>query len=240
LSSADEELAEAKQPEQDRAQPDSDRAFLERPGRGWLGAGFLLVCATVGCQLGTRSRPRVCGSRGLVAHHAGELDTDSTSEPTERSAVETLGAAVSDDASELIEEMFVQLAGGVTSADGTLSLDRIAASTLFFSDRPERVVGHMTTKQFLDQWGEGPDSFAADPPNAVLSFADASGEMEDAVVTLRSPSLEGDSLRYSIEVLDGTVPQAAGACTLFIDPLGRPLSPVSVAGRRRRVRRRGR
>ena len=171
---------------------------------------------------------------------AGELDTDSTSEPTARSAVETVGAAVSNDASELIEEMFVQLAGGVTSTDGTLSLDRIAASTLFFSDRPERVVGHMTTKQFLDQWGEGPDSFEADPPNAVLSFADASGEMEDAVVTLRSPSLEGDSLRYSIEVLDGTVPQAAGACTLFIDPLGRPLSPVSVAGRRRRVRRRGR
>ena len=198
------------------------------------------MCATVGRQLGTRLPPRVCGSRGLVAHHAGELDTDSTSEPTERSAVETLGAAVSDDASKLIEEMFVQLAGGVTSTDGTLSLDRIAASTLFFSDRPERVVGHMTTKQFLDQWGEGPDSFEADPPNAVLSFADASGEMEDAVVILRSPSLEGDSLRYSIEVLDGTVPQAAGACTLFIDPLGRPLSPVSVAGRRRRVRRRGR
>lgn len=198
------------------------------------------MCATVGRQLGAWSPPRVCGSCGRVAHHAGELDTDSTSEPTERSAVETVEAAVSVDASELIEEMFVQLAGGVTSTDGTLSLDRIAASTLFFSDRPERVVGHMTTKQFLDQWGEGPDSFEADPPNAVLSFADASGEMEDAVVILRSPSLEGDSLRYSIEVLDGTVPQAAGACTLFIDPLGRPLSPVSVAGRRRRVRRRGR
>ena len=198
------------------------------------------MCATVGRQLGAWSPPRVCGSRGRVAHHAGELDTDSTSEPTERSAVETVEAAVSVDASELIEEMFVQLAGGVTSSDDTLSLDRIAASTLFFSDRPERVVGHMTTKQFLDQWGEGPDSFEADPPNAVLSFADASGEMEDAVVILRSPSLEGDSLRYSIEVLDGTVPQAAGACTLFIDPLGRPLSPVSVAGRRRRVRRRGR
>jgi len=198
------------------------------------------MCATVGRQLGAWSPPRVCGSRGRVAHHAGELDTDSTSEPTERSAVETVEAAVSVDASELIEEMFVQLAGGVTSTDGTLSLDRIAASTLFFSDRPERVVGHMTTKQFLDQWGEGPDSFEADPPNAVLSFADASGEMEDAVVILRSPSLEGNSLRYSIEVLDGTVPQAAGACTLFIDPLGRPLSPVSVAGRRRRVRRRGR
>jgi len=101
------------------------------------------MCATVGRQLGAWSPPRVCGPRGRVAHHAGELDTDSTSEPTERSAVETVEAAVSVDASELIEEMFVQLAGGVTSTDGTLSLDRIAASTLFFSDRPERVVGQV-------------------------------------------------------------------------------------------------
>jgi hypothetical protein len=147
-------------------------------------------------------------------------------------------AAVSDNAPELVEEMFVQLAGGVTSQDGTMSLGRVSPSTLYFSDRPERVVGHMTTEQFVGEWSEGPDSFLADPPNAVLSFADASGEMEDAVVILRAPSLEGDSLRYSIDVLEGTVPQSAGPCTLFIDPLGRPLSPVSVAGMRRRERRR--
>lgn len=145
---------------------------------------------------------------------------------------------MSDNAPELVEEMFVQLAGGVTRQDGTLSLNRVAPSTLYFSDRPERIVGHMTTEQFVGDWGEGPDNFQADPPNAVLSFADASGEMEDAVVVLRSPSLEGDSLRYSIEILDGTVPQSAGPCTLFIDPLGRPLSPVSVAGMRRREFRR--
>ena len=143
-----------------------------------------------------------------------------------------------DNAPVLVEEMFVQLAGGVTTQDGTMRLDHVAPSTLYFSDRPERVVGHMTTEQFVDQWGEGPDSFLADPPNAVLSFADTTGEMEDAVVILRSPSLEGDSLRYSIDVLEGTVPQAAGPCTLFIDPLGRPLSPVSVGGMRRRERRR--
>ena len=145
---------------------------------------------------------------------------------------------MSDNAPELVEEMFVQLAGGVTRQDGAMSLDCVAPSTLYFSDRPERVVGHMTTEQFVGEWSEGPDSFQADPPNAVLSFADASGEMEDAVVILRSPLLEGDSLRYSIDVLEGTVPQSAGPCTLFIDPLGRPLSPVSVGGMRRRERRR--
>jgi hypothetical protein len=147
---------------------------------------------------------------------------------------------VSDKAPELIEEMFVQLAGGVSSDKDTLLLDRIAPSTLYFSDRPERVVGHMTTEQFVAEWAEGPDSFQSDPPNAVLSFADASGTLEDAVVVLRSPSLDGGVLRYRIEVLDGAVPQSAGPCTLFIDPLGRPLSPVSVAGMRRRDLRRER
>ena len=147
---------------------------------------------------------------------------------------------MSDNAPELIEEMFVQLAEGVSSDKDTLLLNRIAPSTLYFSDRPERVVGHMTTEQFVAAWAEGPDSFQAYPPNAVLSFADASGEMEDAVVVLRYPSLDGAALRYRIEVLEGTVPHSAGPCTLFIDPLGRPLSPVSVAGMHRRDRRRER
>ena len=39
----------------------------------------------------------------------------------------------------------------------------------------------------------------------------------------------------SIDGLEGSVPDSTGACTLFIDPLGRPLSPVSVAGMHRRL-----
>jgi hypothetical protein len=140
--------------------------------------------------------------------------------------------------SELIEEMFVQLARGVTYTGDSLILEGVAPSTLYFSDRPERVVGHMTTKQFLDQWSKGPDSFEDDPPNAVLSFPDETGDLEDSVVTLRSPRLEGDSLRYDVTVLEGAFPQAAGPCTLFIDPLGRPLSPMSIAGMHRRTGRR--
>jgi hypothetical protein len=43
---------------------------------------------------------------------------------------------------------------------------------------------------------------------------------------------------HAIEVLDGEAPTEAAACTLFIDPLGRPLSPLSIAGMNRRERRR--
>jgi hypothetical protein len=62
----------------------------------------------------------------------------------------------------------------------------------------------------------------------------------DAVVVLRDPVASGSSLRYSAEVLDGEVPATSGAVTLFIDPLGRPLSPVSLAGMNRRNRRQDR
>jgi hypothetical protein len=57
---------------------------------------------------------------------------------------------------------------------------------------------------------------------------------------IREPRLDGDQLSYSIEALEGTVPTQTGPVTLFIDPFGRPLSPVSVCGVRRRERRRER
>ena len=59
-------------------------------------------------------------------------------------------------------------------------------------------------------------------------------------MVIQDPHLDADALTYSIKLLDGTVLAATGPCALFIDPLGRPLSPVSVAGMHRRERRRGR
>jgi hypothetical protein len=144
--------------------------------------------------------------------------------------------------SQLVEEMFVQVARATTSGDGTLTLSGISPTTLYFSDRPERVVGHMTNEQFVDLWSAdapGDNTFASDPPNAVLSFVEPGDDRPDeCVIVLREPQADVDSVQYSIEVLEGSVPAASGACTLFIDPLGRPLSPVSMAGMRRRDRRR--
>jgi len=140
---------------------------------------------------------------------------------------------------ETEESMFVQTAQGIDSTADTLTLRGITPSTLYFSDRPERVVGHMKTTDFVDLWGAGENSFESDPPNAVLSFLEPGGEVpEDAVVVITEPRLNGDGLSYSIDVLEGAVPASAGPVTLFIDPFGRPLSPVSVCGVRRRERRR--
>ncbi len=142
---------------------------------------------------------------------------------------------------EEFEALFVQSAQRVTSEDDSFTLHDLAPSTLMFSDRPERIVGHLTAEQFVDGWGHGENSFLADPPNAVLSFLAAGDETpEDVVLTLTNPRLEGGDLTYSATILEGEMPDATGPCSLFIDPIGRPLSPVSVMGVRRRSRRRAR
>jgi hypothetical protein len=142
---------------------------------------------------------------------------------------------------EAEESMFVQTARGISSDGTTLTLNDVTPSTLYFSDRPKRVVGHMTTADFVDLWGEGDNSFEEDPPNAVLAFLEPDDQApEDAVVVIRQPRLENGHLSYAIETLEGTVPTHTGPVTLFIDPFGRPLSPVSVGGMRRRERRRDR
>ncbi|HXZ06110.1 MAG TPA: hypothetical protein VEH81_14855 [Ktedonobacteraceae bacterium] len=139
-----------------------------------------------------------------------------------------------------IEALFVQSAHGLTTNNDSVTFHGLAHQTLFFADRPQRVVGHLTSKKFVDQWGEGEDSFAEDPPNAVVSFLEDGDEVpEEVTLTIMDPKLEGNTLTYKVNVLDGKLPAKAGPCSLFIDPIGRPLSPVSVAGVRRRERRRG-
>jgi len=155
-------------------------------------------------------------------------------------ATDDMGQSEIDDL-ESEESMFVQTATGLTSDGSTITLRGVTPSTLYFADRPKRDVGHLTTADFVALWGEGEDSFASDPPNAVLSFVEDSSETpSEAVVVIKDPAFVGDALSYTVEVLEGTVPAEGGPVTLFIDPFGRPLSPVSVCGVRRRGRRRGR
>jgi hypothetical protein len=141
---------------------------------------------------------------------------------------------------EDIEAMFVQVAKAMTAQGDQVTFHGLAPATLFFSDRPQRVVGHLTAEQFVAEWDRGENSFAADPPNAVISFLETGDEApEDAIVVLKDPRLEGDAITYGYEVLEGSVPASGEHVSVFIDPFGRPLSPVSLAGMNRRARRRG-
>ena len=118
-----------------------------------------------------------------------------------------------------VELLFVQNAEAVVFANDTLTLKGISPAVIFFSDRPQRVAGHVTLPRFLDAWDEGADSFAEDPPNAALSIV-GEGEITSVVMEIANPQLEGDELSYEIvQILDGELPATGGISSLFIDGL---------------------
>lgn len=138
-----------------------------------------------------------------------------------------------------VEYLFVQTAEGLSFEGDTLTLHDVSPVTVFFSDRPARIAGHGTTAEYVGHWSKGENSFASDPPNAALAIlGDDHEHVEEIVLTLRNPRLADGNLTYQVSVLDGKIPAAAGANSLFIDVIGMPLTPVSVAGARRRVVRR--
>ena len=133
--------------------------------------------------------------------------------------------------------LFVQSAESAILKDGVLRLGEIHPTTIYFSDRPERIAGHWETKDFLDSWGMGEDNFVENPPNGALSIL-SGAEPQEIVVTLKSPRMDGNDLLYEVTVLEGNQSAEGDASTLFIDVIGRPLTPLSVGGVRRRTRRR--
>jgi len=140
---------------------------------------------------------------------------------------------------EDVQLLFVQTSKDVVLGKGKMTLKEISPTTIFFSDRPKRIAGHMATEEFVDDWkeGKGKNNFVDDPPNAALSIF-GKDEIVDIVMELKNPRLKGNDLIYDIGVLEEDHPITSGPCSLFIDPIGRPLSPVSVAGVHRRHRRR--
>ena len=87
----------------------------------------------------------------------------------------------------------------------TLSMkltDENVGKIIAFTDRPYRIVKMMTTKQLLDLWGEGKNSFKADPPNAVLS---ANG-FDARIVILESMIINKELLTYTLVQTDPSTP----------------------------------
>src|SRR6059058_4509400 len=122
-----------------------------------------------------------------------------------------------------VQLMFVQTADDLKADGNTLRLVNVGQQTLYFSDRPVRVAGHLTMPAYMDEWkaGEGPDNFSSDPPNATLSVYE-SGRHENtlAVVKISHPVIDGKDLVYNYKLIEGTMPKAGGATALFIDWIG--------------------
>jgi hypothetical protein len=143
---------------------------------------------------------------------------------------------------ERIDTMFIQTARAGTwePKDGEegvyiLTLTGLPAQTVSFSDRPERVVGTVTTSHFLRALG-----FAAEnPPNAALVTKAEDGGDDILVIELFNPvytegeGVEGGTLVYEARVLnnytdtglgrvaleqdDTTIPASFNGASLFID-----------------------
>ena len=132
--------------------------------------------------------------------------------------------------------LFVQTFSGGTFAPGAeagtyvLTLGHATAQTVYFSDRPQRIVGTVPTQQFLESLGFTP----ANPPNAAL-VAQIDGGEDVLVVELLNPTYDAAraTLTYDVRVLenyqeeglahlaqrqqDTEPPASFGAASLFID-----------------------
>ena len=141
---------------------------------------------------------------------------------------------------EVVPSLIVFNAQGASLQGGRLVLNGIAPNSIIFADRPVRAAGHDTTAHIMEDWNKGSDNFAKDPPNATVSaFTKDGSGVKDAVVVLKSPKLEGDKLTFDVDILEGDLIGADGAAAVFIDIIGRPLTPMSFAGVGRRTAYRG-
>lgn len=140
---------------------------------------------------------------------------------------------------ETCDMLFVQDAKAMTFDGTRLTLKEANPNIIFFCDRPVRTAGHMNRDAFMKLVTEGENSFADNPPNAAVSIVSAKGEVTEVVVTLsKRPLVSGNDMVFPIKVIDGKLPNAGETVIMFIDPIGRPMSPTSVVGVHRRHHRR--
>jgi len=141
---------------------------------------------------------------------------------------------------QVVPSLIVFNSKGATLQAGKLVLTGIAPNSIVFADRPVRSAGHELTSRIVEDWGSGSDNFAKDPPNATISVFQKDGSgLRDAVIVLKSPKIEGENLAFDVDVLEGDIKGADGPASVFIDIIGMPFTPLSVAGVARRTAYRG-
>ena len=128
-------------------------------------------------------------------------------------------------AAETPQLMFVHSAENlkVDPARSTFRLVKVSQQTLYFSDRPVRIAGHLKMADYLKEWTAkaGKDNFAADPPNATLSvYEPGQSESTLVVVEITNPQVDGSDLIYSYKIINGKMPAKGGATSIFIDWIG--------------------
>ena len=160
-------------------------------------------------------------SRAINRHGEDKCpSSDLVAAMEDRTVTYAQGAASEAGGTPAPSPLFVQNGTGGTLSETTLTLTDVSSQTGWFSDRPYRESGQMSTEEFIALWDEG-ETFAEDPPNADVTCT-VDSEVVNFVVELTSPSMTGEDLSYSVNAVGDTVlPEAPVACAadshLFID-----------------------
>jgi hypothetical protein len=139
------------------------------------------------------------------------------------------------------DALFVIRAQEVAYTGSRLVLKDTDPRITYFCDRPVRSAGYLTIDALRAIVTKGENNFLENPPNAAVSIFEDDGGVGDAVVVLPSaPRVKGNDLDFEVRLIEGELPASGGAVALFVDPIGVPMSPTSVAGVHRRHERRDR
>ena len=141
------------------------------------------------------------------------------------SAATPAPAAPAAPASAAPQFMFVQIAEDlkVDPVASTIRLHNVGQQTIYFSDRPVRMAGHIKMSEYLWQWtpAAGKNNLSADPPNATLSvYEPGQADNKVAILTISNPKVDGADLVYNYKIVEGKIPANGGATSLFIDMVG--------------------
>lgn len=166
--------------------------------------------------------------RGAGALAAGTLATAGLAHVASAQEATPTASPVAGAETEKVSFLFVQSFGAGSIATGddgklTLTADHLTGQTVYFSDRPERIVGTVNTERFLGldraasasatpgaasatPGADGIGFSPADPPNAALVFNSAAGSDEPGdvlVVELINPTYDPASghATYELNVL---------------------------------------
>jgi hypothetical protein len=185
----------------------------------------------------TRCETRFDRRTSRAIHRHGEDEcpsSDLVAAMEDRTVTYAQGAASEAGGTPAPSLLFVQNGTGGTLSDTTLTLTDVSSKTGWFTDRPYRGSGQMSTEAFIALWDEG-ETFAEDPPNADFTCT-VDSEVVNFVVELTSPSMPGDDLSYSVNAVGDTVlPETQITCeaesNLFIDTstMGSPDRACTVA-----------
>ena len=118
----------------------------------------------------------------------------------------------------------------VNATTSTLELNNVSDKTIFFSDRPDRIVGSANTTDFIGNWSIGENNFALDPPNAAL-ILDDEVQRHLAVIELFNPEYnqEANTLKFDITAVNATttghvgIPSEFGQSSMVIDGAYTPI-----------------